>query len=771
MTGALVPNTLLGARYRVTQLVGKGGFGAVYQANDERFQGRRRVAVKEMSNAQLGQAEQARALASFRQEADLLVQLKHVNLPDVSDFLEEGGKAYLIMEFVDGATLEKVQQNTKGPLDETQVMGWALQLCEVLDYLHNQPHPVIFRDLKPSNIMVTRTNQIKLIDFGIARVFKSTSAKDTDTLGSQGYAPLEQYGRGQSDARTDIYALGATLYDILTNTVPPPSPMRRLNPQGFLRPRQLNPRLSAGVEQVLLIAMGELPDDRYQSAAEMYQAITNLGFSHTRISGGIRVPTSANTPTMVATQPGSVLSSQAPNTPVPAAGPQPGVPTTPANPYVPGHGPGLGQHSMASPPLSQPGQTGAPFTPPPTPSPTQPPTRFARRTLLIGGASAIVAGAIGVSIFTHLPAATAEISLAFAYSTEKADWLKAALASFNQSNPRLNNKRIRVELTELGSLDGQDQILSGQIKPVAWCPASNLELNRLNYKWQQAHSGQSIISYTTQYQPRSLVKSPLVLASWQQRAQKLLAYYHVPTLDWTTLSTAFQLDSWTEIGGEENWGPVKFGQTLPTQSNSGLLTIVLLAYNYFKATRGLTATQVGDPRYWDYLAIFEKAVNQFGHSSGTYLKNEAIGVGPAQADVIATYENLVLTSQEQAQSQQKQPLLIYYPAVNILSEHPFAVLQGDWATDEEKQAALQLRDFLLGAAQQRLALAYGFRPGDPTISLSSSGKNLFVTQAGLFPNHRPDPLQSQAQPPDGNVIDALITGWSQHYPTPPVTNG
>jgi serine/threonine-protein kinase len=157
-----------------------------------------------MSDAHLSVAERARAIANFRQEADILVQLKHTNLPDVSDFLEEGGKAYLVMEFIDGETLEKIQENAGAPLDEVLVMGWVLQLCDVLSYLHNQPQPIIFCDLKPPNIMSTRAHQVKLIDFGIARIFKSTSTRDTDTLGSQGYAPLEQYGQGQSDTRTDI---------------------------------------------------------------------------------------------------------------------------------------------------------------------------------------------------------------------------------------------------------------------------------------------------------------------------------------------------------------------------------------------------------------------------------------------------------------------------------------------------------------------------------------------------------------------------------------
>jgi serine/threonine protein kinase len=264
---------MLNGRYRVVRLVGKGGFGAVYEAHDVRFQSRRTIAVKEMSNTKLSPAERVQAIKDFRREADLLVQLNHPHLPHVSDFFEESDKAYLVMEFVHGDTLEKVQQDAGGPLDEKRVMEWALQLCDVLNYLHTRPQPIIFRDLKPTNVMVTQDGQIKLIDFGIARIFKSTARQDTNYMGSLGYAPLEQYGSGQTDARSDIYALGATLYDLLTHTTPIDAPARVLHPQNFKTPRQINPGVSNRVERIVLKAMEKDPEDRFQTAAEMYQAI------------------------------------------------------------------------------------------------------------------------------------------------------------------------------------------------------------------------------------------------------------------------------------------------------------------------------------------------------------------------------------------------------------------------------------------------------------------------------------------------------------------
>jgi eukaryotic-like serine/threonine-protein kinase len=277
IAGVLLPGNLLGSRYRIIELIGEGGYGAVYKAQDERFQAQRLVAIKEISETQLSPRKRAKALQDFRHEANLLVQLKHPNLPNVSDVFEEGGKAYLVMEFIEGKTLEEVQEEEEQPLDESLVMGWASQLCAVLHYLHTRPQPIIFRDMKPGNVMVMADGEVKLIDFGIARIFKEAGKQDTTLLGSRGYAPPEQYGLGQSDARSDIYALGATIYDLLTKKLPIDAISRHANPKLFTPPRRLNPNISSAVEAVILKAMAKDPRKRYQTAAEMQQAIAATG--------------------------------------------------------------------------------------------------------------------------------------------------------------------------------------------------------------------------------------------------------------------------------------------------------------------------------------------------------------------------------------------------------------------------------------------------------------------------------------------------------------
>ena len=741
-TGALQANALLDGRYRVVRLVGKGGFGAVYEARDERFQGRRVVAIKEMSDAHLSPSERSQAITDFRHEADLLVQLRHPNLPDVSDFFEEGGKAYLVMEYVEGKTLEKEQEDIGGPIDEKVVMDWGLQLCDVLDYLHTRPQPIIFRDMKPSNVMLTQSGQIKLIDFGIARVFKSTAAKDTTSLGSRGYAPLEQYGRGQTDARSDMYALGATLYDLLTNSVPADAPTRRINPQAFETPRQVNPRISPAVESIVLKAMEQEPKDRFQTAAEMYQAIADVVPPQKPVTSGTiaRTTTGPRWNTLTASAPQPTASAG-------AAPPQ--VPTPPAQ-----------QQQQMMP--STPPQRGM--------------SRRAVLTLLGVGAVGVAAAGTGVYFYSRsrgtqpnqTPSGT--ITVNFTYSTEKSQWMQAAVAAFQKQSVTYNGKLIQVVPNQLGSVDAQAKILNGSIQPTAWSPASFLELNLLNTKWKQKSAGKDIIPYSGDLASRSLVFSPLVFAVWQDRAHVLQKKYG--GIDWSSLHSAFILkNGWGDIGGDPNWGVIKFGHTRPDQSNSGLLTITLLAYAYYKKQRGLAVAEINDSGFQNYLADFENAVNLFGLSSGTYLQ-QVIVQGPAQFDVTSIYENLVLTLQPAVQRQNRPALLPFYPGLNLESDHPFAILQGDWVTPDEREAARTFRDFLLSKPIQQLALTSGFRPTSPDVQITDKvPNNAFLSQPPVIQSMLKANIEPLGQPPGGDVIDTLIKQWVNSYGTKPTTTG
>lgn len=270
--GALPSGTVLGGRYRIILLLGEGGMSRVYLAEDNRLGVQ--VAVKE----NLQTSPEARQ--QFEQEARILAQLSHPNLPRVSDrFTDPGtGRQYLVMEYVEGEDLESTLQRTGKPLPEKPVLIWTEQVLDALEYLHNQhPKPIIHRDIKPGNIRLTPQGKIKLVDFGLVKLLDPKDPRTKTALrglGTPEYAPLEQYaGAGHTDARSDIYSLGATLYHLLTHVAPPDVHQRMLTPGVLVPPRQVNPQLAGNTERVMLRAMEVYPNQRYQTAGEMRQAL------------------------------------------------------------------------------------------------------------------------------------------------------------------------------------------------------------------------------------------------------------------------------------------------------------------------------------------------------------------------------------------------------------------------------------------------------------------------------------------------------------------
>lgn len=265
-TGRLQPGSLLDGRYYIVRLLSsKGAMGAVYLAQDQRL-GNETCAVKEMLDNFQDPGERQRAIQWFEREALLLRRLQHPHIPRVIDHFTERGRHYLVMDYIEGETLESVlaRQGGRG-LPEESVIEWAVQICDVLEYLHGQQPPIIFRDIKPSNIMLDPRGQIKLIDFGIARIFES--GRPGTMVGTPGYAPIEQY-QGMAEPRSDIYALGATLHHLVTAQEP--------TPFTFPPVRTLNPTISTGLEAVIAKAVSFQAADRQQSVGEMRAELENL---------------------------------------------------------------------------------------------------------------------------------------------------------------------------------------------------------------------------------------------------------------------------------------------------------------------------------------------------------------------------------------------------------------------------------------------------------------------------------------------------------------
>src|SRR5262245_13006247 len=216
--GALQANTILLARYKIEGQLGGGGQGAVYQARDLNFpDARRLVAIKEMLVTSPDPNLRAQTMKTFQREANILATLGHPAIPKIYDNFDQNERFYLVMEYINGRDLEAILVKTKTlPMDK--IVEWAIDLCDVLHYLHShQPEPIIFRDMKPANIMIDSLGKVRLIDFGIAKVF--VSGMPQTMIGTEGYSAPEQY-KGKANPLSDIYSLGATLHHVITRTDP-----------------------------------------------------------------------------------------------------------------------------------------------------------------------------------------------------------------------------------------------------------------------------------------------------------------------------------------------------------------------------------------------------------------------------------------------------------------------------------------------------------------------------------------------------------------------
>jgi tRNA A-37 threonylcarbamoyl transferase component Bud32 len=265
LKGTLEPGEILKNRFRIASVIGQGAYGTVYLADDLSHENVQ-WAVKEIWEHNLNDDERLEALDRFNHEVTVLKTLNHPGIPKVVDSFSTGPSHYLVMEYIEGRTLESMQDD--GPLDEKTVAAWAVKICDILDYLHNlQPEPIIFRDLKPGNIMITAKGRVLLIDFGIARFFNPQKSKDTMVLGTPGFAPPEQYGKAQSDNRSDIYALGATLYHLLSG-----QDLFRFN---FSLPliSTFNRAVSSTMERILIRALDTDPANRFQDVKDMKEQL------------------------------------------------------------------------------------------------------------------------------------------------------------------------------------------------------------------------------------------------------------------------------------------------------------------------------------------------------------------------------------------------------------------------------------------------------------------------------------------------------------------
>jgi eukaryotic-like serine/threonine-protein kinase len=257
-------------RYKIRERIGQGGAGSIYLADDILLDGRL-CALKEVEyDLALPENIREEARDQFLREATILARLDHPNLPKVSDFFSTGLRDYLVMDYVPGDDLRRIileSRRNKTFIAEHQALDWAHQLADALAYLHGQQPSIVHRDIKPSNLKITPNGLLKLVDFGLVKIMATNEEVTITVIQGQGtalYTPLEQYGSDEihTDARSDIYSYGATLYHILTNEPPPEARKRFLQPNSLRPPRQINPSISPRTETAILWAISLHPDDR-----------------------------------------------------------------------------------------------------------------------------------------------------------------------------------------------------------------------------------------------------------------------------------------------------------------------------------------------------------------------------------------------------------------------------------------------------------------------------------------------------------------------------
>ncbi len=266
--------TILNGRYEIVRKIGGGGMGAVYLASDKNLGGVLR-AVKEMVQSYIEETQQDKAISDFKRESMLLTSLEHQSIPTIYDYFfdEKEARFYLVMKYISGGDLaSRIRSANQGRIDEKDVTEWAIQIADVLDYLHNRQPPIVYRDLKPANIMIDgNSGRVMLIDFGIAR-WINKEEKGVTAVGTMGYAPPELFS-GNVESRSDIYSLGSTMFHLLTGADPQSNPLLIFDFQKHPRPRQINPQLSDQMENFLMKSVEYNAEKRFKSAGAMRQAL------------------------------------------------------------------------------------------------------------------------------------------------------------------------------------------------------------------------------------------------------------------------------------------------------------------------------------------------------------------------------------------------------------------------------------------------------------------------------------------------------------------
>lgn len=347
----------------------------------------------------------------------------------------------------------------------------------------------------------------------------------------------------------------------------------------------------------------------------------------------------------------------------------------------------------------------------------------------------------------------APIVVSMLYSTEKDAWLKDVIVDFQNGKPLVDGHPIQLNLKQMGSREMYLAVLDGTEQPTLISPASTLQSSILQ-ELSTRKSGAPIVRSTD---CRSVVQTPLALVAWKERADVLWGNTPPPDV-WQKLHDALiDPKGWAAYQHPE-WGYIKFGHTDPLKSNSGFMAILLMAYDYFAKTGGLTSQEIlSDAGFRRWFTDIEGTIGKFGDSTGTYMK-DMIAYGPSVHDLIAVYESTAIEQVPNALGRYGE-LRVYYPPATIMSDHPFCVLNAEWVKPDQAKAAQVFVDYLLSQpAQEKALLKYGFRPVDPAITLDRPDSPFVRYTANGLSINLPPPIDL----PDGDTLNTLLDFWSRN---------
>ncbi len=350
-------------------------------------------------------------------------------------------------------------------------------------------------------------------------------------------------------------------------------------------------------------------------------------------------------------------------------------------------------------------------------------------------------------IDTSSPPETGEqTEVRLAYGTEKKRWLTWAVEEFEKTS---DGKKIEIDLIPMGSLEGARATIAGEDRIHVWSPASSAYRNVFVDEWQLKYGGGNPIA-----REETLALSPMVFVFWKERHDAFVAHYQ--EVNFNTIADALhEPGGWGTIAGKAEWGFFKFGHTNPNESNSGLLSLALMAHHFHDTTRPLAMADIVDPAFQQWLRKIEGSVSGLSNSTGNMMRDMVLK-GPASFDAIFVYENVAIDYLKNAEGRWGS-LQVVYPRINLWNDNPYYIIDADWTSKDERQAAQTFLDFLMSERVQQQSLVHGFRPGNPSIPIKEP-ESPFTLYAkyGL----RID-LPAIAEPPASDAINNLLTGWQR----------